>query len=83
MEANLHKISTVVHYPRHSAEQRGLNPSETVYMVSTRDLYPLRLSKTGDPTSTARTEPLGSPPISVRRSTDGGQKRNAGLPSAV
>jgi hypothetical protein len=48
--ANLHKISTAMRYLRHWAEQRGLNPSETVYVSWTRDRHPLRFSKTGEPT---------------------------------
>lgn len=47
--ANLHKISTVMRYLRHWAQQRGLNPCETVYVAWTRDWHPLRFSKTGDP----------------------------------
>jgi hypothetical protein len=46
---NLHKISTAMRCLRHWAEQRGLNPSETVYVAWTRDRHPLRFSKTGDP----------------------------------
>lgn len=46
--ANLHKISAAMRLLRAWATQRGLRPSETVYMSRTRRRHPLRFSRSGD-----------------------------------
>lgn len=45
--ASLGKISDAMRIFRRWAQVRGLTPSETVYVASTRDRHPLRFSKTG------------------------------------
>jgi hypothetical protein len=49
VQANLHKISTVMALFRRWAEQRDLQPSEAAYVARTRDRRPLRFSASGAP----------------------------------
>lgn len=47
-QVNLHKLSAAMEVLRCWAEERGLRPSETVYLARTRDRRPLRFSRSGD-----------------------------------
>ena len=47
-QANLHKLSLSMAILRRWAAERGLRPSETVYLARTRDRRPLRFSRSGD-----------------------------------
>jgi len=49
VQVNLGKLSTAMRYFRGWARDRGLRPSETAYVVRTRDRRSLRFSKSGAP----------------------------------
>lgn len=49
VQANLSRLSAAMRLFRGWAQRRGLRPSETGYVASTRDRRPLRFSASGDP----------------------------------